>query len=315
MTTLLQSLGADATRRALRSPGGLLLQMGPFVARLATRIPAVSTAIETLYAAYPVASADTFVDFDVGVHRPASWRHWWQPQVVFSFEGQEPFNPLPGGQGFPLLEWGLNWCVYGICHQYLILHAAVLERNGRALVLPAPSGSGKSTLCSALLFSGWRLLSDELTLICPKQGHIVPNPRPVSLKNDSIDVIRRFAPQMRLGSTVRDTVKGVVAHFAAPPDAVRAAHQPATPGWIVLPKYVAGSPARLEPIERARAFMQLVENAFNYDLFGAEGFNLVGSVIDRSACFSFEYSDVHEAAALFARLADGQADGQEPTAH
>ena len=123
-------------------------------------------------------------------------------------------------------------------------------------------------------------MSDELTLICPRQGHIVANPRPVSLKNASIDVIRDFAPQARFGSIVQDTVKGVVAHFEAPIDAVRRSTEPAMPGWIVLPKYVAGAPAQLVPIERAMAFMQLVENAFNYDIFGAEGFALLGSVVE-----------------------------------
>jgi hypothetical protein len=52
--------------------------------------------------------------------------------------------------------------------------------------------------------------------------------------------------------------------------------------------------------------MQLIENAFNYDVFGAQGFDLLGSVLDRSQCFTFEYSSLAEAAALFSRLADGQ---------
>lgn len=302
--TSLAELGPAAAARALAGPEGLRLRMGPFVARVGSQLPAVHAAVAALYGAYALAPADAFVDFDVAVDRPRGWRRWWNPQVVFRFEGQEPFNPLPGDQGFPLLEWGLNWCVYGLCHQYLILHAAVLERGGRALVMPAPSGSGKSTLCAALLFSGWRLLSDELAMVAPRHGHLVPNPRPVSLKNTSIDVIRRFAPQVGYGSLVHDTVKGVVAHFPAPADAVRRAQDAAHPGWIVLPKYVAGAPARLRPIERAAAFMQLVENAFNYDLFGAEGFELLAGLVDRSDCFSFEYSDVAEAAALFARLAD-----------
>lgn len=300
----LADLGPAAVSLALAGHEGLRLRMGPFVARLGSQLPAVHQAVTALYGAYPMAHPDAFVDFDVAVDRPHGWRHWWNPQVVFRFEGQEPFNPLPGDQGFPLLEWGLNWCVYGLCHQYLILHAAVLERGGRALVMPAPSGSGKSTLCATLLFSGWRLLSDELAMIAPRDGHLVPNPRPVSLKNASIDVIRRYAPQVDYGSIVHDTVKGVVAHFPAPADAVQRARDVAQPGWIVLPKYVAGAPARLQPIERAAAFMQLVENAFNYDLFGADGFELLAGLVGRSDCYSFEYSDVAEAAALFARLAD-----------
>jgi hypothetical protein len=196
-----------------------------------------------------------------------------------------------------------------MCHQYLILHAAVLERGGRALILPAPSGSGKSTLCAGLLFSGWRLLSDELAMICPRDGHLVPNPRPVSLKNESIGVIRSFAPGVRFGSQVKETSKGVVAHFPAPEEAVRQAGLRAMPAWVVMPKYRAGQRAQLRPVERSSAFMQLIENAFNYDVFGAAGFSLLGSVLDRCECFSFEYSSLPEAAALFNRLADGVKSG------
>ena len=207
------------------------------------------------------------------------------------------------------MEWGLNWCVYGLCHQFLIVHAAVLERHGRALILPAPSGSGKSTLCAALLFNGWRLLSDELTLICPATGELIPLPRPVSLKNASIDVISKLVPSVQFGSRVEETSKGVVAHFPAPASAVALAQRRALPGWVVLPKYRAGAPTVLQPMERSRALIHLAQNAFNYDIFGREGFEVLADLAGRSSCFSFEYSDLAEALSLFDRLAAGDVAG------
>lgn len=292
------------------SAPGLRLRLGPFVAAVQTALPDVARSVHQLYAGYPLVDEQEFTDFSVSIRRPAGLRRHWNPQVTFGLDGQEPFNPLPGDQGFPLLEWGLNWCVYGMCHQYLILHAAVLERNGRALILPAPSGSGKSTLCAALLFHGWRLLSDELTLICPKTGELVPNPRPVSLKNASIDVMSRLKPGLQFGSRIEETTKGVVAHFAAPQSALDSAERRALPGWVVLPKYRAGSPTLLEPLEKARTLMQLAENAFNYDIFGREGFDMLADLVDRSDCFTFEYSNLQEAIALFSRLADESAAGR-----
>ncbi|MCW5632309.1 MAG: HprK-related kinase A [Rubrivivax sp.] len=305
MMPILGQTPSDEIRRALtrREGGGLRLRMGPYVARLRSPLPEVAEAVAALYRHHDVAADECFVDFDVSVRRPTGVRALWRPQVVFEFEGEEPFNPLPGDQGFPLLEWGLNWCVYGLCHQHLTLHAAVLERNGRALLLPAPSGSGKSTLCAALLFSGWRLLSDELALVVPATGELLPLPRPVSLKNASIDVISRFAPGVRFGSRVEETAKGVVAHFAPPEAAVRESHRRARPGWIVFPRYAAGTPARLRAMERSRAFVQLIENAFNYDIYGREGFELIGQLVDRSGCYGFEYGDLAQAVALFDRLA------------
>jgi len=305
MSGSLDTLPHGECSRRLAKPDGLLLRTGPFVVRMHTRLPDVAKAVETLYAGYSMVDPGHFVDFDVAVGRPRGLRRYWKPQVEFEFNGQVPFNPLPGDQGFPLLEWGLNWCVYGLCHQYLNLHAAVLERNGRALILPAPSGSGKSTLCAGLLFKGWRLLSDELALIDPQDGSLVPIPRPVSLKNESIQVIKDFAPEVRFGSKVEETSKGIVAHFRPPQDAVRLASERAPPAWVVLPKFKHDQPATLRRLDRSRAFMSLVENAFNYAVHGAEGFNLLGSVIDRSHCFALEYGHLGEATDLFTRLADG----------
>jgi HprK-related kinase A len=161
-------------------------------------------------------------------------------------------------------------------------------------------------LCAGLAFSGWRLLSDELALICPRSGELVPNPRPVSLKNQSIPVMQKFAPGLRLGSQVRETSKGVVAHFAAPGEAVSRALQRVRPGWVVLPRWVAGHPTRLRPLERAQGFMKLVENAFNYPVFGGQGFEMLAALVDQIPCYSFDYSDLDEATELFNRLADGQ---------
>lgn len=288
---------------ALRSADGLRVVTGPFVVRMRSPLPAVARAVQQLYQGFPLAAPDDFIDFDVAVRRPAGLRRWWHPQVVFEFSGEAPFNPLPGDQGFPLLEWGMNWCIYAMCHQYLIIHAAVLERGGGAVILPAPSGSGKSTLCAGLGWSGWRLLSDELTLLSP-EGRVTPLPRPVSLKNESIDVIERFAPQVRFGSRVHETAKGTVAHFAPPADALARAAEMATPRWVVLPRYAPGTQTRLEPIDRAEAFMELVENAFNYPVFGAEGFELLGRVLDGCRCFRLGYSRLAEATATLSSLAD-----------
>lgn len=300
MTVSLASLGASEVVRRLAG-GGVVVRTGPFAMRMKTRLPQVARSIHALYGAHPLAPEDAFIDFDVEVRR--HW-HWPRPVVKFHVEGDSPFNPLPADQGFPLLEWGMNWCVYSMCHQYLILHAAVLERHGRALLMPAPSGSGKSTLCAALALSGWRLLSDELALIDPATGALVPVPRPVSLKNESIDVISRFAPGLSFGSVVHETSKGVVAHFAPPAEAIEAADSPVLPGWVVFPSYRPGHATELQPMPRSQAVIGLAQNAFNYDVYGREGFDLLCQLAGRSHCHEFIYSDLREAVARFETMAE-----------
>ncbi len=297
------SLTRAQIRQRMKSPDGLALQTGCFVTRIHSSLPAVAQGVALLYGDFPLAEQASFADFHVRVFPPAGLRRWWHPQVLFSLDQIIPFKPLPAAQAFPMLEWGLNWCVSNYAHQFLMLHAAVVAKAGRAMILPAPPGSGKSTLCAGLVNRGWRLLSDELTLIDRNTGLITPLPRPVSLKNESIDVIHRFAPDAVLGPVAHDTAKGSVAHMRPPGDSVAAATELAQPAWIVVPRYQAGAPAEFATLPKGEAFIRAADQSFNYSLLGAEGFRAMGDLIDRCECLQFRYSSLDEAVRLFDRLA------------
>jgi HprK-related kinase A len=279
------------------------LRTGAIVTRICSALPEIAVAMSLVYSEHPVEAADSFADFHVRIRRPRGLRRWVRPQVAFEFDGAPPFLPLPGDQAFPILEWGLNWCISTHCHQYLVIHAAVVERDGRALLLPAPPGAGKSTLCAGLVDRGWRLLSDELTLLDPLTGSIAALARPVSLKNASIEVIRRFAPDAVLSPTVHDTLKGSVAHMKPPGEAVRRALEPARPRWIVMPRYHAGAASLLRPLSRGRAFMQLAESAFNYQVYSRQGFELLATAVEACECYEFTYGELESAVRTFAELA------------
>lgn len=299
----LLQLSPTDLRRQLAGPG-LWLRTGPFSVRVQSRVASVAEGLTQLYGQFEVRSPhEAFADFHVSVNSPRGVRRWLRPQVHFAVDGVPPFKPLPLDQAFPMLEWGLNWCVSTRAHQYLIIHAGVVEKNGRAAILPAPPGSGKSTLTAALMLSGWRLLSDELTLIDRKSGLIHPLPRPVSLKNQSIDIIRAYSAEAFVNRASHDTVKGTVAHLRPLRESVRRQHEPAPPGWVIFPRWQAGAPATLVPRSRAQTFMFLAQNAFNYSHLGADGFRVGSALIDQAACYDFEYGALDDAVALFDRLA------------
>ena len=288
--------------RALRH-GELTLYIGSYSVRIRSALPAVAQGVAQMYADYPSALSADFADFHISVQRPKNLRRWFRPQVNFRFDNFRPFKPLPADQAFPFLEWGLNWCVSTQHHNHLVLHAAVVEKSGRALILPAPPGSGKSTLCAALVTRGWRLLSDELTLISLKTGEITPMCRPISLKNASIEVIQAYAPEVIMGPPAYDTSKGTVAHMRAPADSVARSSETAQPKWIVFPKYQAEAVTQLTEHGRASAFMQLAENGFNYSMLGLHGFQTVAQLLEQCECYDFVYSDLDEAIALFDSMA------------
>lgn len=290
----------ELARRLAR--GNLLIQISPFVARIETSIDSVVRGISMMYRQFSILGEDRFADFHVRVASPRGLRRWLRPQVNFDVDGKAAFKPLPLAQAYPMLEWGLNWCIAAHSHQFLIMHAAVVEKDGLAAILPAPPGSGKSTLCAGLVSRGWRLFSDELALYDMQTRRLLPLSRPLNLKNESIDVIRRFEPSAQMTAPVPHTAKGTVALMAPPAESVRRLGEPAMPAWIVFPRYQAGAPAQFEAFSKARASWMLAEQSFNYDIHGRTGFEALTQMVDGCSCYEFSYGDLEEAVRMFSGL-------------
>ena len=298
----LSELPAAELEHRLDGPG-LCLRTGPFTVRIQSPIPTVAQAVGLLYAEHPVLEEPLFCDFSVRLFRPRGLRRFLRPQVEFAFDDTVPFKPLPYDHAFPMLEWGLNWAVAQHAHWFLILHAAVIEKRGRAVLLPAPPGSGKSTLTAALVQRGWRLLSDELALIDPETGLVYGLARPVNLKNASVELLRAWAPQAVFGPPARDTRKGLVAHMRPPADSVARMDEPAQPAWVIFPRYVPASPPRLTPHARGHALLEFARNGFNYSVLGERGYDTLVRLIAACDCYDFSYSRLTDALAVFDGLA------------
>jgi len=279
------------------------LRLGPFTAAFATGFDDVVDALDRLYPPQFREQKSDFSDFHVALVPGKGLRRYVRPQARLLIDGQDPFKPLPADQALPLVEWGLNYAIAGLAHQYLIVHAAAIEKNGRVAILPGAPGSGKSTLAAGLVHRGWRLLSDELALIRRDDGQVVPLARPINLKNASIDVLKAFVPGAVFSDAVLDTVKGTVALMRAPDDSLARVDDVAPVGWIVFPRWRSGAPARLTPFSKAAGLIEIGHHAMNYSLHGAQAFALLSEILEKSDCYRFAYGDLNEAASAFDALA------------
>lgn len=303
MTGALAEVNPSRIHDLLRGPG-LFLTTGPFSYRIRSSFREVADGIQRLYADAQFQPQRDYVDFDIRLDSPNRLRRWWRPKLEFYFDQQTPFKPLPLSQAYAFLEWGMNWCVSVHVNQYLKLHAAVLEKGGRALVMPGAPGAGKSTLCAALMFNGWRLLSDEHALIALDDCRLVPVCRPISLKNVSIEVIKEYAPNAVFGPVSEDTHKGRVVHLKPSAESFAKDQVRAVPGWVVFPQYQADSPLRLTERIRETAFLKTADQSFNYSLLGRRGFEVMGEFIGASACYNLTYSQLDDAVAALNQLSE-----------
>ncbi len=282
-----------------------VLKIGPFFYEISSYFDVLLQNIDKLYfdqinSLYE--AHDQFIDFYVSIRYPSFARSKIYKQAQFYLDNKIIFNPFPFHHSTAMLEWGMNWCISTQINTYLIIHAAVIEKNGFAAVLPAPPGSGKSTLCASLVQEGWRLLSDELTLINLTTAEAVPVPRPIGLKNQSIDIIKQRYPEAVFGVLSSDTLKGSVCHLKPPSESVKLQFEECPIGWIIFPKYEVDADTELMAKSKGRAFMEIANNAFNYSILGVEGFDVLKKVVDRADCFSFKYSNLDEAIAVFEQL-------------
>lgn len=275
--------------------GTLRFQAGPFNLCLKSDINSISQHVYKLYPQNRHIDEALPVDFYIEIFKQTGIRRWVKPQVIFSLDGYRPFTPLPLNQAPAQFEWGLNWCIASQMHQYLIIHSAVVEKHGISIILPGSPGSGKSTLCAGLVNRGWRLLSDEMALVSLQNLDIQPIPRPVSLKNNSINIIKHFAPDSVMGEIIPNTTKGNISHMLAPQESVLRQHETAKLSYIIFPKYNEKSQTVLTEKPKAQACMSLIENTFNFNILGEQGFDAVTDIIDKSICFDFTYPDLNEA--------------------
>ncbi|MFQ5466609.1 MAG: HprK-related kinase A [Kiloniellaceae bacterium] len=307
---LIRDLAPDQLERALRGPG-ITLETGPFATRLRLESPSLARSFAAAYAPYPITTSPSLYDFTVELRRargrfglPAR-RGAMQAHIA----GAAAFDPFPAAYAYPMLESAFNWCIATDLLRYITFHAAAVERGGRALVLTGPSGSGKSTLAAALSRSGWRLLSDELVLLRLGTPEIVANPRPISLKNQAIEVIAALAPDARFSPRYEGTIRGTISFLLPTPETVAQAARGARPSMVVAPAFQDGASCALESLDKAAGFARLTENSVNYFSTLKPGFETLARLTDDCRFHALTYGDLREAVDLLTRLHDAGAAG------
>lgn len=274
------------------STGEIALDMGVASFQVQSKLPDVQTVFYELYADYSLLDIESPSDFQVSIKLPTSLRRWYKPQINFVSDNFTPFLPLPRSQAYPLLEWGMNWCMAAHRHNYLLIHGAILEQNGEAIIFPAPPGSGKSTLCAFLANTGWRLLSDEMTVINIKTGLAHPFVRPVCLKNNSIKLVKEWFPEVVISNIARDTAKGDVAHVKPPAASVGDIKTHAKVKAVVLPHYTEGKQLEIYALNKCEAYQALSANAFNEGILAGDGFKALTRLVEQVDTVEIYYNDL-----------------------
>jgi HprK-related kinase A len=286
------------------SSSGLGIDFGAARSRVRTNLPDVAEMIRIVYAGYIAEDSEGMFDVTVDLQRMRGLRGHVRPQCELLCDGVRELEPFPLDTPLPLLEWGTNYVIATRLFCFLLLHAGVVERGGRAIVMPALPGSGKSTLTAALTLRGFRLLSDEFGVVRLGDARLLRMLRPLALKNESIDVIQHFEPTAVIGPRFPKTQKGTVAHLAPQASHVDARHEAADPALVVFPRFDPSAGVELEPVQKSRAFARLAVNSFNYHALGPDAFDALGQLVEESSCWQLRYGNLDGAIKALGDLLD-----------
>lgn len=277
---------------------GLYLRTNPFIARITTDLGPLKKTFRWLYADYAVADEFEAADMVVDVNNPQMMRLLFGRQALAHVDAPSPFTPLPLRQAPLMLEMALNWCVAMRIFAYLTFHAAVVERGGRALLIPGASGQGKTTLSASLMLTGWRLFSDEFGLFDMDRGQLVPYPRPLSIKNESIEALKSFSDDARFTPSMPETPKGLLAYLRPSAESIHRSIEPAELGWIVFPEFAPEQEPAITPLAKSKTLFGLTRSSVNYDKFAERSFHLMADLVDTVPAYSVRYPDIETALGL-----------------
>ncbi len=168
-----------------------------------------------------------------------------------------------------------------------VLHCGLVERDGRAVVLPGLPGAGKSSTVTALLLRGFGYGSDETGPVTP-DGTIRPYPKPVVVGAGSWPSLPGAA-RAAIGLAGRDLGVWWLDPARLGADVVR---RPLPVGAIVAPRYRAGADLEIETLTRGGATAAMASNTFNLEQHGGSGLARIAAITADVPAVSVTFGDV-----------------------
>ena len=138
-----------------------------------------------------------------------------------------------------------------------------------------------------------------------KRGSLLPMPRPIPLKNDSISIFRARMTGLEMGPVYAKTRKGDVSHVLPPDASLRDQNEPGTPALLVFPRYTAGAPLRLQRQPPHLVHTRLANNAFNYQISGRPAFDFLTRLAVSVPAYELTFSDTDAAILALEELLEG----------
>jgi hypothetical protein len=173
-----------------------------------------------------------------------------------------------------------------------LVHAGLVSKNGRGLLLAGPGGSGKSTSAITSACAGFSYLSDDLIALQLSPdgsfiGHSLYNS--TFLEPDHLNRFALFAPYAITGRYPFEKKRLVLLSEIASLRFERSCRIEA----IILPRVLRAPACRLRPVSKGEALLTLAPSSLlvGERSNGAEGFDKLSRLVQQAPCYRLELSE------------------------
>ncbi len=207
-----------------------------------------------------------------------------------SLNGKKIYRPLSSNTIPLLLQEHLIISYYQSKHYLMALHAAAVEIEGKAIVMPGLSGSGKSTLCTVMSGLGYPIFSDEIALI-DEEGILNSIPFCMNIKEGSWKFVEEFYPKLNDFITYR-RFDGQGVKLLAPK---YFSYKKIQPSVLVFPKFIPNSNTKIVELNSCSTLKMIKDAGYQLDFpLNEERFELILKYILSKPSFYIEYSNAKE---------------------
>ncbi|MFQ6618042.1 MAG: hypothetical protein ACE5QV_05070 [Fidelibacterota bacterium] len=187
---------------------------------------------------------------------------------------------------------------------YFPIHAAGLQMGERGLIFPGATKSGKTTLSMALLFEGFKLISDDLIYIHERDEKIYMKGEIKKLMVPRQSIFR-FFPEYLTVTGKEGMVSGEKVPVNTSALFKTSLIKSSLPGYIITPQITIDKRSELMEISRARALEDLI--CCSLILTGREitgkHFRALARLVKQCTCYRLILgTDLNEAASLLKKL-------------
>jgi hypothetical protein len=174
----------------------------------------------------------------------------------------------------------------------VVVHAACLVHDAKAVLMIGRPGAGKTTLTLALAHAGFGYAGDDIALLTPG-GSVQGVPFAAAVKSGSWDLVSRFVPDFgALPVHWRADRKRV--RYVVPPQVGAQTGRPV--GWFLFLRRKAGERPALADIEPAEAMTRLIAHSYAQGgRLSTTGAHALAASLSGARICDFTYSDLDDA--------------------